>query len=297
MSPKSSSTARRGARASSVRRPGRSMITPLPPPSGRPAHGGLERHRAREPQHVAHRRARVVVGPHAAAAERRAARGRVDGDHREQAGAAPAADEQRLVVEGLQVAVDGRASLAGAHGAAPRAGEARVGSTARRAGRRGCAAPGPPGGSGAAVPPASVAASGRPPDRRRRRVRPGDGRRARSGRGRRAPSSTGVVGAPDAAGASDVSDAGSAPAASIGSRRRLLGGRRAASRVVAAAVAAPALAGAAWTPAPWSTPRWAGAGRGGRRAASAAWRGRRRAASAARWRRGARGGAVAASRG
>ena len=32
--------------------------------------GGLERHRAREPQHVAHGVARVVVGPHPAAAER-----------------------------------------------------------------------------------------------------------------------------------------------------------------------------------------------------------------------------------
>ena len=60
-----------------------------------PGDGGLERHRARQPQDVAHRGAGVVVGPHPAAAERGAARRRVDGDHREQARAAPAADQQR----------------------------------------------------------------------------------------------------------------------------------------------------------------------------------------------------------
>ena len=42
--------------------------------------GGLVGHRAREPQRVAHRGAGVVVAPHAAAAQRRAARGGVHGD-------------------------------------------------------------------------------------------------------------------------------------------------------------------------------------------------------------------------
>ena len=73
-----------------------------------PGHGGLEGHRARQAQRVADRGARVAVGPHAAAAERRAAGRRVDGDDRVEARAPSAADEQRLVVEGLEVAVDGR---------------------------------------------------------------------------------------------------------------------------------------------------------------------------------------------
>ena len=59
--------------------------------------GGLEGHRAREPQRVAHRRARVGVGPHPAAAQRRPARGRVHRDDRVEARPPPAADEQRLV--------------------------------------------------------------------------------------------------------------------------------------------------------------------------------------------------------
>ena len=68
--------------------------------------GGLERHRAREPQRVAHGRARVGVGPHPAAAERRAARRRVHGHDRVEPGAPPTADEQRLVGERFEVAVD-----------------------------------------------------------------------------------------------------------------------------------------------------------------------------------------------
>ena len=70
-------------------------------------------HRARQPQRVAQRRARVLVGPHPAAAERRPADRRVDGDDRVEAGAAPAPDEHLLVVEPLEVAVDrGRSARA-----------------------------------------------------------------------------------------------------------------------------------------------------------------------------------------
>ena len=73
---------------------------------GEAGDGGLEGHRAREPERVGDGVARVRVGPHAAAAERRAERRRVDGDDREQARPPAAADEQLLVLEGLQVAVD-----------------------------------------------------------------------------------------------------------------------------------------------------------------------------------------------
>ena len=82
---------------------GGSMITPLPPPEREPGHGGLEGHRPREPQDVAHRGASVAVGPHPAAAERGPAGGRVHRDHREQPRAAPAADEKRFVCERLGV--------------------------------------------------------------------------------------------------------------------------------------------------------------------------------------------------
>ena len=68
---------------------------------------GLEGHRARQAQRVGDGVARVGVAPHAAAAERRPARGRVHGDDRVQPRATAAADEQLLVLEGLQVAVDG----------------------------------------------------------------------------------------------------------------------------------------------------------------------------------------------
>ena len=70
--------------------------------------GRLERHRARQPQRVAEPRARVLVAPHAAAAERRAARGRVDRDGAVEAGARPPADEQLLVVDRLQMDRDAR---------------------------------------------------------------------------------------------------------------------------------------------------------------------------------------------
>src|SRR6185436_15012562 len=69
---------------------------------------GLEGHRAAQAQRVGDRVARVAVGPHAAAAERRAARRRVDGDDREEVRAPATADEQLLVLEGLQIAVDAR---------------------------------------------------------------------------------------------------------------------------------------------------------------------------------------------
>ena len=107
MSPKSSSTSRRSSPAGGACA-GREHDHALAAAERQPGHGGLEGHRARQPQRVADRGARVVVGPHAAAAERRAARRRVDGDDRVEARAPSAADEQRLVVEGLEVAVDGR---------------------------------------------------------------------------------------------------------------------------------------------------------------------------------------------
>ena len=106
--------------------------------------GGLERHRAREPQDVAHGRARVVVGPHPAPAQRGPAGGRVDGDHREQAGPASAPDQQRFVCERLGIvhALSLAAAVAGggdAAGGAARAGrrDARRGAAASGAGRGG----------------------------------------------------------------------------------------------------------------------------------------------------------------
>ena len=60
---------------------------------------GLERHRAGQAHRVGDRGLGAVVDPHAASAEPRAARGRVDGDHRRQSGAPAAADQQLLVLE------------------------------------------------------------------------------------------------------------------------------------------------------------------------------------------------------
>ena len=65
--------------------PGREHDHALAAAEREPGHGGLEGHRARQAQRVADRGARVAVGPHAAAAERRAARRRVDGDDRVEA--------------------------------------------------------------------------------------------------------------------------------------------------------------------------------------------------------------------
>ena len=105
VSPKSSSTARRSSPVGGARA-GRQHDHALAAAERQARDRGLEGHRPREPQRVAHRRARVGVGPHAAAAERRAARRRVDGDDRVQARPPPAADEQRLVGERF-LGVDG----------------------------------------------------------------------------------------------------------------------------------------------------------------------------------------------
>ena len=73
----------------------------------------LERHRPREAQRVAHRGARVGVSPDPAAAQRRPARRRVHGDDGVEPGAPAPAHEQLLVVEVLEIAVDGGQSLSG----------------------------------------------------------------------------------------------------------------------------------------------------------------------------------------
>ena len=98
-------------------------------------HRGLEGHRARQAQRVGDRVARVDVAPHAAAAQRRAARGRVHGDDRVQPRATAAADEQLLVLEGLQVAVDG-SEASGSLRAGPERRCGRPGRRPRRAARR-----------------------------------------------------------------------------------------------------------------------------------------------------------------
>ncbi len=72
---------------------------------------GLVGHRPRQPQRVPQRLARVVISPHPAPAQRRAADGRVHRDERVQAGAPPAVDEHVLVIERLQVTVDRRIRL------------------------------------------------------------------------------------------------------------------------------------------------------------------------------------------
>ena len=234
--------------AASVGSSGRSMITPLPPPSGSPATAALKVIARERRSDVAHRGARVVVGPHPAAAERGPAGGRVHRDDREEPRAAPAADEQRLVVEGLEVAVDG-ASLARARAAcAPalpgRAGGCRVlaGGGRRRIARRRR-------GLGAAVGdrrrsaartrpwPARASACGWPAARRRRARR---ARRSRVGIGAASstPAAIGAAGldlrvaAVAARGASSSSAATGAarralpPAPGRRSRRALALGRR-----------------------------------------------------------------------
>ena len=109
------------------------MITPLPPPCGRSATAALKVIARDSRSASAHRVARVGVAPHAAAAERRAARGRVHGDDRVEARAAASADEQLLVLEGLQVAVDD----VEASGMPRRRRRRRPGRASRRRGRLG----------------------------------------------------------------------------------------------------------------------------------------------------------------
>ena len=163
VSPKSSSRSRRASPSGGGRAPGKHDHA-LAAAERQPRDGRLEGHRAREAQGVADRRQRVVVGPHAAAAERRTARGRrADGGDRAEPGARATADEQCLVRERFGVRDDGEGRRA--HAASPSVlsgGRARSRIGGRRA-RRG----GNPSAAGGGCRPARPASWARPASRRR----------------------------------------------------------------------------------------------------------------------------------